>query len=175
MYICQSKIGSIYLYYGMPKTHKYEYMLSYLREIMKTNAKIIINSKKPKIMLSNQKEIYCSLSDSHSYGALAFSEYTPVGIDIEYMKSRSKEFETFIGDTEEYDILHRYINNLKFKSTMLWSIKEAAQKADTSIHNIQDYTLTLKNDNILVCRNNFIWEVKFWIKNNFIISLAYQI
>ena len=123
--------------------------------------------------VSSNPELFCSISHSNGYVAAAISKQAAIGVDIERIKSRHPSLLQNISDAEEIGCLSSAYGP-DIITTVLWSIKEAAAKADEHIYPRKDYKILL-SDRVLVQRGYFSWDVTVKIFSDYVFVVALAI
>jgi len=130
---------------------------------------IITRDKKPQIDFKDTV-YYCSISHSKKYVACSISKLRQNGIDIEELKPRSKELREYIVDHNEsfyFDIEEQFL------TTRVWSIKEAAFKADSDQILTTNYAIRDKCNNLFAVQNlrtGKMIQVKNQVIDNYTVS-----
>lgn len=118
-------------------------------------------------------KLFCSISHSDGYAAAAVSAQAAIGVDIEKIKTRHPALLRSISDPEEIERL-LLIYPSEIITTVLWTIKEAAAKADESIYPRRAYKVS-SADRVLVQRESFQWDVSVKILPMHIAAVALAI
>lgn len=123
--------------------------------------------------LKKPEGYFISGSDSGGYIAVALSD-KPIGVDIEFKKKRIPELLLATTDENERAQLAVHGANGLLAS---WTAKESAQKADTRIHDMNDYKISVdqKNPmNFTIRRGAIEWQGIWQFEDDYICSLAIQ-
>jgi 4'-phosphopantetheinyl transferase len=121
--------------------------------------------------LENPRGYFISGSNSGEYIAVALSE-KPIGVDIEFKKKRIPELLLATTDENERSQLKVHGANNLLAS---WTAKESAQKADTKIHGMNDYKITVNRVNPMhytIRRGSIEWHGVWRFENYYICALA---
>lgn len=145
------------------RTLKQLFVASVGRSVKMTDFSISYDNYKPIIYHLGQK-YYCSISHTNTHVACIFDEFSRVGIDVEVLRPRVKEFQDYIVSDFEINFFEQQES---FVATKVWSIKEAAFKSDSNEVPLEEYTiLTRKNDLFLVINKQTKSEI--YVKNQMI-------
>ena len=123
--------------------------------------------------LKSPQGYFISGSDSGGYVAVALAN-KPIGVDIEFKKKRIPELLLATTDeNERYQLKVHGLNGLLAS----WTAKESAQKADTKIHGMNDYKITVdKADpmHFTIRRGSIEWRGIWQFEDDYICSIAIQ-
>lgn len=123
--------------------------------------------------LASPEGYFINGSDSGGYIAVALSD-KPIGVDIEFKKKRIPELLLATTDENERKQLEIHGADGLLAS---WTAKESVQKADTKIHNMNDYKITVdENDptNFTIRRGSIEWQGVWQFEDDYICSIAIQ-
>jgi 4'-phosphopantetheinyl transferase EntD len=101
-------------------------------------------------------KLFCSISHSDGYAAAAISMQAAIGIDVEKIKARHPALLRYISDDDLGDLAQQYSRDIF--PIVVWTIKEAAAKADTNIFPLREYRIFYKKG-ITVKRGDNYWNV----------------
>jgi phosphopantetheinyl transferase len=102
------------------------------------------------VVVTDASTYFCSLSHSAHFVACAIHPTTRMGIDIEEFRTRAHEFAKYIATPAEAALFQKDFSD-QMIPTILWSIKEAAYKADQYQRNVTDYCiLSYSNSRVIV-------------------------
>jgi len=116
---------------------------------------------------------FISGSDSRGYIAVALAD-KPIGVDIEFKKKRIPELLLATTDEDERSQLKIHGVNGLLAS---WTAKESAQKADTKIHPMNDYKISVDQSdpaNFAIQRGSIEWQGVWRFEDDYICSIAIQ-
>jgi phosphopantetheinyl transferase len=116
---------------------------------------------------------FISGSDSGEYIAVALAD-KPIGVDIEFKKKRIPELLLATTDENERSQLKAHGANGLLAS---WTAKESAQKADTKIHGMNDYKITVDSADPMhftIRRGSIEWRGIWQFEDDYICSIAIQ-
>jgi len=143
------------------------------RELLQGQTVRICRDDKGKPFVKEPLGHFVSGSDSGRYvAAVVFTR--PIGVDIECRKKRAPELLIAITDAAERSQLKAHGVDALLAA---WTAKESAQKADTEIHDMNDYKITLdKNDlaTFKIRRGSSEWRGLWRFENDYICALAIQ-
>ena len=123
--------------------------------------------------LKNPRGYFISGSDSGGYIAIALAD-KPIGVDIEFKKKRIPEL--LLATTDESERSQLEVHGLD-AILASWTAKESVQKADIKIHSMNDYKITVyENDpmSFSVRRGSIEWRGIWQFENDYICALAIQ-
>lgn len=138
-------------------------------DVKLSDVNIITRDKKPQIHFKDTI-YYCSISHSKKYVACSISKLRQNGIDIEELKPRSKELQEYI---VSYNESSYFGIEEEFLTTRVWSIKEAAFKADSDQILITSYAIRDKSNNLFAVQNlrtGKMIQVKNQVIDNYTVS-----
>ncbi len=102
------------------------------------------------VVVTDAATYFCSLSHSAHFVACVIHPTTRMGIDVEEFSTRAHEFTKYIATPAEAALFQKDFSNHTIP-TILWSIKEAAYKADKHQRNVTDYCiLSYSNSRVIV-------------------------
>lgn len=134
---------------------------------------LIIEKKSNKPYIFNHKDLYCSVSDSKDMLFVALCKDSHIGVDVEFLRPRKKELLRYLCNKEERNILMNFFKNKNEIETIIWSIKESAQKSDTTIFDPKKYVTTICENNLLkIKRNNNVWTCSTFTKDSYFFSIS---
>jgi len=110
-----------------------------------------------KPIVAGRPDLFCSISHSRGYAAAAMSSRTSVGIDVEFIRPRHPALLRHISNDFEQDQPHSNLTIEEF-TTLLWSCKEAAAKADSQIHDLAAYEISIGH--MQARRGNRQWKLE---------------
>ncbi len=123
-----------------------------------------------KPILSGHPDVFCTISDSGEYTAVALSKNIPVGIDVEQVKDRHPALLRHISQHDERDALEGTYSP-EILPLFLWTCKEAAAKADLYIHALKTYKVSVE-EGIRVVRSSNSWSIEVIQMGSYIVALA---
>ena len=138
-------------------------------EILLSEIEVLYENKRP-ILIYAGKSWKASISHSQEYVAVSFACGSQPGIDIEQLKPRNAYLQKYMLSKEELQILQGDVH----ATTIAWTLKEAAFKADLFQVTMPEYKITkrLAAGKYSVC--NIQTEVEFEVTTAFIANYVFS-
>ena len=115
---------------------------------------------------------HCSITHSKSQTIAAIARI-PIGVDCEGVRNISDIFAAWFTTKEEEELLRHLVPH-HFVRTCIWSIKEAAAKADKRIYPLREYRIVQVAGCIVATRSTSWWIVLLGMHNHTITSFAFS-
>lgn len=115
-------------------------------------------------------DLFCSISHDSGYAVAAVSKTSPIGVDIEEQKRRHPALLSAIASSDEIELL-RGRHSTDLLSTFVWAVKEAAAKADISLHHPKEYQIEYAEP-YRIRRGTYVWDVSVKALGTHILAIA---
>ncbi len=134
---------------------------------------IILKKKNNKPYISNNENLFCSISDSKDIVFVAVCNNYRIGADVEYLQPRKNELLSYCGSQTEISLLNKLPLKIKNLETIIWSLKESVQKSDEIISDAIKYRIVaFKKNKVWVQRDQKKWLCGLFIENNYVFSIS---
>lgn len=152
-------------------TDKYLLLQTLAKEAF--NIDLVIEKKKNKPHIPNHKDLFCSVSDSKDVIFVALCRDFQIGVDVEFLRPRKKDLLEYCCNENELSIFKEFYKKSTHQETVMWSLKESAQKSDHVISNANQYVIASSiRDGLNIKKGHDTWNSTLFEKGDYIFSVS---